>query len=111
MRIARLVEQQSGSETRLATAQGTPDLTLTANYSRQYSRFDDQLGLIRQWYAGAHCVTGMMCSRSECRSRSALENEIGATSKQPAHELQVPGFAVNIWKRALPLKLPRRFAG
>lgn len=45
VRIARLVEQQSESETRLATAQGRPDLTLTANYSRVYSRFDDQLGL------------------------------------------------------------------
>jgi cobalt-zinc-cadmium efflux system outer membrane protein len=45
VRLARFLEQQGGAEVRLATAQGTPDLTLTANLSRQYSRFDDQLGL------------------------------------------------------------------
>jgi outer membrane protein, heavy metal efflux system len=45
VRIARLLEQQSEAEARLAIAQGAPDLTLTANYSRQYSRFDEQLGV------------------------------------------------------------------
>ena len=45
MKMARLAEQQSEAETRLAAAQGTPDLTLTATYSRQYARFDDQFGL------------------------------------------------------------------
>ncbi len=44
VKMARLVEQQSQSETRLVTAQGRPDLTLTAGYARVYSRFDDQLG-------------------------------------------------------------------
>jgi cobalt-zinc-cadmium efflux system outer membrane protein len=45
LRIARLAEQQSGSEARLTIAQGAPDVGLTANYARQYSRFDDQFGL------------------------------------------------------------------
>ena len=45
LRIARLAEQQSESETRLTMAQGAPDVALTANYARQYSRFDDQFGL------------------------------------------------------------------
>lgn len=45
LRLARLLEQQGGAEVRLASAQGTPDINLTANLSRQYSRFDDQLGL------------------------------------------------------------------
>ena len=45
VRLARLLEQQGGADVRLATAQGTPDITLTANLSRQYSRFDEQLGL------------------------------------------------------------------
>ncbi len=45
LRIARLAEQRSGSEARLTIAQGAPDVGLTANYARQYSRFDDQFGL------------------------------------------------------------------
>ncbi|MGH9783293.1 MAG: TolC family protein, partial [Terriglobia bacterium] len=45
VRLARLMEEQSESETRLAQAGGKPDLTLSASYSRQYARFDEQLGL------------------------------------------------------------------
>jgi outer membrane protein, heavy metal efflux system len=45
LRLGRLLEHQGEAEVRLASAQGTPDITLTANLSRQYSRFDEQLGL------------------------------------------------------------------
>lgn len=43
LRIARLLEEQAEAETDLAEAQAYPDLTLSARYSRRYSRFD-QLG-------------------------------------------------------------------
>lgn len=45
LKLARLLEQQGEAETKLARVQGTPDLTLSASYSRVFSRFDDQLGL------------------------------------------------------------------
>lgn len=45
LRLARLLEQQSDAETRLAVSQGIPDVTLSAAYARIFSRFDDQFGL------------------------------------------------------------------
>lgn len=43
LRLARLLEEQAEAERDLAEAQAYPDLTLSARYSRRYSRFD-QLG-------------------------------------------------------------------
>ncbi len=45
VKLARLLEEHGAAETRLAQAQGRPDVTLSANYSRQYARFDEQLGM------------------------------------------------------------------
>jgi cobalt-zinc-cadmium efflux system outer membrane protein len=41
LKLLRAVEQQSEAETRLALAQGKPDLALTASYSRQQANFDE----------------------------------------------------------------------
>lgn len=45
LRAATVLSQQGEAETALAKAQGHADLTLSAGYSRVYSRFDDQYGL------------------------------------------------------------------
>ncbi|MEX2264472.1 MAG: TolC family protein [Bryobacteraceae bacterium] len=47
LRIASLLEEQGAAEEVLAEAEGRPDLTLFARYSRVYSRFDDQFGFSR----------------------------------------------------------------
>jgi len=44
LRVARLLERQAEAETALAEAQGHPDLTLSARFSRRHSQFD-QFGL------------------------------------------------------------------
>jgi len=46
LRIARLLEEQGGAELALAEAQGKPDVTISAGYSRETSSFDP-LGLSR----------------------------------------------------------------
>lgn len=44
VRIARLLEEQGGSEVSLAEAQGSPDVTLSARYTHRTTQFD-QFGL------------------------------------------------------------------
>ncbi len=45
IRAAEIIRQQSEAESVLAQAQGRADVTLSAGYTRVFSRFDDQLGL------------------------------------------------------------------
>ena len=42
---ARNLEQQSEAALALAEAESKPDVTISAGYTRQYGRFDDQLGI------------------------------------------------------------------
>lgn len=45
LRIANIIERQAEAGIDLAKAEGKPDWTLSAGYSRVYSRFDNQLGV------------------------------------------------------------------
>jgi len=45
LRAAEIIRQQGEAESLLAQAQGKADVTLSAGYTRVFSRFDDQLGL------------------------------------------------------------------
>lgn len=45
LNLLRQLEKQGSAEVELAKAQGHPDLTVSGGYSRQYARFDEQLGL------------------------------------------------------------------
>jgi cobalt-zinc-cadmium efflux system outer membrane protein len=45
LRTARLLEQQTSAAVDLAEAEAKPDVTISAGYSHQRERFDDQLGL------------------------------------------------------------------
>jgi cobalt-zinc-cadmium efflux system outer membrane protein len=45
LRAAEILKQQGDAEASLAQAQGRADVTLSAGYSRVYSRLDDQYGL------------------------------------------------------------------
>ena len=48
LRLARLVEQLGDAELRLVYAEGRPNVSLTARYSRTNSQFDDQYGFNSQ---------------------------------------------------------------
>ncbi len=45
LRALRIAERQTSAESDLARAQGKPDLTVSARYSRRYAQFDNQFGL------------------------------------------------------------------